>query len=79
MMNNFFRDVQFGLRLIFKERVVTAVVVLTLALAIGVTSPIVSLVGSVFLRSVSRFDAIRRASTGCSKRRAPRSTSNTIA
>jgi putative ABC transport system permease protein len=49
-MNNFLRDVKFGLRLIFKERVVTAVVVVTLALGIGAVSPIVSLVGSVLLR-----------------------------
>jgi putative ABC transport system permease protein len=49
-VNGFLRDVQFGLRLIFRERVVTAVAVLTLALGIGATSPIVSLVGSVLLR-----------------------------
>jgi putative ABC transport system permease protein len=48
-MNNVFRDLQFGLRMLVKGRVVSAVVVVTLALAIGVTSTIASLVGAVLI------------------------------
>ena len=48
-MNNLLRDAQFGVRMLLKGRVVSAVVVLTLALAIGVTSTIASLVGAVLV------------------------------
>jgi putative ABC transport system permease protein len=48
-MNGFFRDLQFGGRLFAKGRLVTAIVVVTLALGIGVTSTIVSLIGSVLV------------------------------
>jgi putative ABC transport system permease protein len=49
-MLHLLRDAQFGVRMLSKGRVVSAVVVITLALAIGVTSTIVSLVGTVLVR-----------------------------
>ncbi|HMJ54409.1 MAG TPA: ABC transporter permease [Polyangiaceae bacterium] len=48
-MNNLVRDARFGLRMLLKGRGVSAIVVITLALAIGVTSTIVSLVGAVLV------------------------------
>jgi putative ABC transport system permease protein len=55
-MNDFLRDVRFGARLLVKDRLVTIVAVLTLALGIGATCPIVSLVGAVLLRPFPHLD-----------------------
>lgn len=49
-MNTFLRGVTFGVRLLLKQRLVSAVVIVTLAFGIGATSPIVSLVSTVLLR-----------------------------
>jgi predicted permease len=49
-MREFLRDVRFGVRVIVKARWISALIVVTLAIAIGVTSTIVSLMGAVLTR-----------------------------
>jgi putative ABC transport system permease protein len=48
-MRHLIRDAQFGVRMLLKARAVNAIVVIALALAIGVTSTIASLVGAVLV------------------------------
>jgi putative ABC transport system permease protein len=49
-MREILRDVRFGVRKIVKARFISALIVVTLALAIGVTSTIVSLMGAVLTK-----------------------------
>jgi len=44
-----FRDLQFGVRMLLKGRAVSAIILVTLALTIGITSTMVSLVGAVLV------------------------------
>src|SRR5437660_1495707 len=52
-MNGFWRDVQYGFRVLRKTPIVTAVAIITLALGIGITTAIFTFVDAGLLRAVN--------------------------
>ena len=58
-MDNFLRDVRYGVRMLVRSRSVTLIAIFTLALGIGVNSAIFSLVNAVLLRPLPVSDPDR--------------------
>src|SRR5882762_3215461 len=58
-MNGLFNDLRYGLRLLFANRGFTGVVILTLALGIGASTAIFSVVNAVLLRPLPFHDPDR--------------------
>ena len=60
MIDSFFRDVSFAIRVLLRQRTRTLAAVVTLALALGVTATIVSLVDGLLFRSLPNMIEPRR-------------------